>query len=233
MASEIRNRLMQMLQDPASFKGSPGFQFAMDSGTQALNRRAAATGIRGSGNALAALTKYGTGLAQQDYGNEVDRLGRLYATEDAGDVARTRNANDLTLGQGRLGLDRELGTGRLALDRDLGEGRLGLDAGLGYGRLQNDRDLGFGAQATTRRGQDLDYSLGSTQAANSYDLGRRTNDTNAQRNWYDYDIGGRRADTDAYSARTARGTAQSEDWYRRDSRRGFWNPPAPRPAGTY
>lgn len=221
MAGEIRNRLLSMLSDPSSYRASPGYQAAMAGGTQALNRRAAAGGVRGSGNALAALVKYGSDLATKDYGDNVDRLTRAYSVEDAGDIARTRNANDLTLGTGRLDLDRTLGTGALAVSQqnantthDLGFGRLGLDAYLG------DRGLD-----ETTRAHDLDYRLGSTRAANDFTLGSQANQNTAQRNWWDYDLGGRRAATDDYNARTARGTAQSQDWARRDDSRRFWSPP--------
>lgn len=233
MAGEIRNKLLAMMQ-PGGYQGSAGYQFARDQGEQALNRKAAAGGIRGTPNALAALIKYGTGVAAQDYGNEFDRLTRAYGVEDQGAVARERNANDLTLGTQantntatRNANDFTLGTGRLGLDttiagnnRDLGFGRLGLDASTAAGNL-----------AETTRAHDLDYSLGSTTAANNYDLGRRTNDTNAQRNWFDYDLGGRAADTAGYNARTQRGAAQSQDWYQRDQRRAYWNPRVVTPGG--
>lgn len=227
MAGEIRNRLMAMLDNPGTYQASPGYRFALDQGTQAAQRAAAASGNRGSGNALAAIAKYAQGLASQDYGSSVDRLGRLYATEDAGDIARTRNANDLTLGEGQLAAtntrnanDFTLGTGALDVSRqnanttrDLGFGRLNLDAGLGYGQL-----------GETTRAHDLDFTLGNTRAANDFTLGSQQNQNTAQRNAWDYNLGSRAADTAGYNARTQRGTAQSQDRARRDDSRRYWSP---------
>src|SRR3990167_1331723 len=43
---------------------TPGYQFTRDQGLEAVNRSAAASGYRGSGNVLQELTKYASGLAQ-------------------------------------------------------------------------------------------------------------------------------------------------------------------------
>jgi len=86
-----KNQLNSMLTDPNAFQGTPGFKFALNTGLDGIDRKMAAGGFSGSGNALAELTKYGTGLAQQDWGNQVDRLGHLSGQED-----------QLGLGQGQL-----------------------------------------------------------------------------------------------------------------------------------
>ncbi len=62
-----------------AFQTGPGYQFAMDQGTQALDRSAAGRGLFGSGNAAAALTGFGQGLANQEYGNWLSRLQGLGA----------------------------------------------------------------------------------------------------------------------------------------------------------
>jgi hypothetical protein len=56
-----------------NFQTSPGFQFQLDTGLDALTRAAAAQGGAG-GNTMVDAMKYGTGLAQQDWGNYVGRL---------------------------------------------------------------------------------------------------------------------------------------------------------------
>jgi hypothetical protein len=89
------NQLNQML--TGGYQGTPGFQFALDTGLQAVDRSNSRQ--RGSGNALAALTKYGTGLAQQDYGNQMDRLGRLQGQEQQFALGRESNSNQFQLGQ--------------------------------------------------------------------------------------------------------------------------------------
>jgi hypothetical protein len=51
----------------------------MKQGVQALDRSAAGAGLFGSGNNAAALTQYGQGLANQEYGNWLQRLAGLGA----------------------------------------------------------------------------------------------------------------------------------------------------------
>jgi len=57
-----------------AFQTGPGYQFALDQGTQAALRGASAAGMLNSGNTLTALTGYGQGLANQEYGSWLDRL---------------------------------------------------------------------------------------------------------------------------------------------------------------
>lgn len=233
MASVYENQLQQLLTNPGSFQGTPGFGFARDQGLQAASRSAAARGMRGSGNVLAELTKLGTGYAMQDYGSQVDRLGRLTGQDQANE-----------LGKGRLALDDRLGTGQLNLGRD----RLGLDRQLGNDRLSLDRDLGFGGLNQRRREGDQSFGLGMYRAGNDYELGREGNANTAQNNWYNYSLGRDRNNlTEAgmendfnnqqqqngigwYNARTNRGSAQSQNyWNSRDPR---YRDPV-KPPGTF
>ncbi|MES4992110.1 hypothetical protein ABVB70_17350 [Agrobacterium radiobacter] len=57
-----------------AFQAGPGYQFALDQGTQAALRGASASGMLNSGNTLTALSQYGQGLANQEYGSWLDRL---------------------------------------------------------------------------------------------------------------------------------------------------------------
>jgi len=57
----------------AQFQSSPGFDFQLNTGVDALARARAAAG-GATGNTLQDALKYGTGLAQQDWGNYVSRL---------------------------------------------------------------------------------------------------------------------------------------------------------------
>lgn len=56
---------------------TPGYQFRMDQGVNALNRSLAATGNRLSGRAVKAATRYGQGLASQEFSNRFNRLASL------------------------------------------------------------------------------------------------------------------------------------------------------------
>ena len=57
-----------------AFQAGPGYQFALDQGLQAAERGASAGGMLGSGNLLTALTEYGQGTANKEYGSWLDRL---------------------------------------------------------------------------------------------------------------------------------------------------------------
>lgn len=58
----------------------PGYQFQLQTGTQALDENAAATGNLMSGTTGEALENYGQGLAQTDYGNLYNQALNTYMT---------------------------------------------------------------------------------------------------------------------------------------------------------
>lgn len=64
-----------------AFQAGPGYQFAMDQGLNALNRRRAAGGMLDSGNADLDAIRFGTGLADQTYGDWLTRLSSLVNPE--------------------------------------------------------------------------------------------------------------------------------------------------------
>lgn len=64
-----------------AFTSSPGYQFQLDQGLDALNRTAAARGMLGGGNLSQDSIKYATGLASQDYNNWLGQLGGLVNPE--------------------------------------------------------------------------------------------------------------------------------------------------------
>lgn len=66
--------------DYSAFYESPDYQFARDEGLRGIERSAAARGGLASGNTLAALTQYSSGLASQNFGNYVNRLAGLAGT---------------------------------------------------------------------------------------------------------------------------------------------------------
>ncbi|MDQ5960570.1 MAG: hypothetical protein QG592_1653, partial [Pseudomonadota bacterium] len=57
-----------------AFTSSPGYQFSLDQGLDAINRRRATGGMLNSGNADIDALKFGQGLASQDYGNWLQNL---------------------------------------------------------------------------------------------------------------------------------------------------------------
>lgn len=64
-----------------AFQAGPGYEFALDQGLQALNRRRAAGGMLDSGNSDLDAIKFGTGLADSTYGDWLSRLGGLVNPE--------------------------------------------------------------------------------------------------------------------------------------------------------
>lgn len=61
------------LSNLAQIDQSPSYQWRYNQGLEAVNRTAAARGMLGSGNRLAELTKYGQGMASQEYEAEFQR----------------------------------------------------------------------------------------------------------------------------------------------------------------
>lgn len=59
------------------FQASPGYQFAVDEGTRALEGSAAASGNLRSGATMKALQDRGVGMANQEYGNWMNRLSGI------------------------------------------------------------------------------------------------------------------------------------------------------------
>lgn len=66
--------------DWSGFQNSPDYQFALDQGFKGLDRSAAAKGRLYSGGYGEDLTKFGQGLATQNYQNYMNNLGRLSNT---------------------------------------------------------------------------------------------------------------------------------------------------------
>ena len=60
-----------------TFTQSPGYQFAFDQGSRAVDASAAAKGMLRSGAQIKAQQQFGTGLANQEFGNYLTRLNSL------------------------------------------------------------------------------------------------------------------------------------------------------------
>lgn len=89
----------------SGFRETPGYQFAIEQGEKGVTNNLAALGMKNSGAALKALTRFRTGLADQTYG---DYLNRVAGVAGQGQAV-TQNVN--SLGQtyannaGSLGMD--------------------------------------------------------------------------------------------------------------------------------
>lgn len=74
-----------------NFQTDPGYQFALDQGTQNVLRNQSAAGQLNSGATDVALQNYGQGMANQQYGNYVSRLAPFLGmgTTTGGQIAQT------------------------------------------------------------------------------------------------------------------------------------------------
>jgi len=64
----------------SKLESTPGYQFRMNQGLQAMERSAAAKGNLLSGNTLAAAQEYGQGMASQEYQNRLSQLQNTVGT---------------------------------------------------------------------------------------------------------------------------------------------------------
>lgn len=89
----------------AGFTGSPGYNFQLQGGTNAVLNNASALGGVNSGNTLKALSSYGTGLANQDWYNYLASLGGVANTgENAAAMTGQIGANTAaTIGSNTIG----------------------------------------------------------------------------------------------------------------------------------
>lgn len=87
-AEAYRTRMNSLMDNPDSIANTGAYKFAFNQGQEALNRQLAAKGLLNSGNRLYELTKFGQGLASQQYGAEMDRLASLVNSTRAGDISR-------------------------------------------------------------------------------------------------------------------------------------------------
>ena len=96
-ANPYQARLNALLDNPDAIANTGVYKFALGQGQEAVNRNLAAKGLLKSGNRLAELTKFGQGLASQQYGQEADRLGRLYGIGEQSNIARENAQNQMKL----------------------------------------------------------------------------------------------------------------------------------------
>ena len=74
LAGTSDEALNNLIQNPGSVRSLPAYQFDQQEGQRAVDRSAAARGMDASGRTLKDLTRFGTGLADQTYGNQLSRL---------------------------------------------------------------------------------------------------------------------------------------------------------------
>lgn len=119
-----------------AFQAGPGYQFALDQGTQAALRGASASGMLSSGNTLTALSQYGQGLANQEYGGWLDRLSGVSSQglQAAGGQAQGYGA--------RSGVYQDSADDQLSLESGVTQGIMGANNQWATGMEANNKARG-------------------------------------------------------------------------------------------
>lgn len=110
-----------------AFQAGPGYDFALKQGEQSALRGASAAGMLNSGNTLAALTQYGQGTANKEYGSWLDRLagqsaqGLQAASGQASGYGTISDAYQNSIGR-RLGLESDYTSGITGVNNQSAQG---------------------------------------------------------------------------------------------------------------
>lgn len=86
--------------DYSGFQETPGFQFQMNQGQQAIDGSAAARGQVFSGATLKAQQQFGQGLANQEYGNYLNRLSGMAGAGQAAAGQQATAAGNMGVSSG-------------------------------------------------------------------------------------------------------------------------------------
>lgn len=151
--------LMRLQSDPSAINGSPAYQFRLSEGQRALERSAAARGGLAGGGFAKALTRYGQGLASEEYGNQ---WNRLYQAAGMGQrSAENLAAGDQHFADSMAGLYGAQGNARAAGDIAIGNATGGairsigniatMGAGGGLGSLAGGMGDAYGSIPTQNR----------------------------------------------------------------------------------
>lgn len=130
----------------AAFQAGPGYQFTLDSGLDALNRRRASGGMLDSGNADIDAIKFGTGLADQTYGSWLDRLGGYISPELQATQGKASSLGALS------DLSQQDATNRIGLYGNVASGNIGANNLQAQGESQGARNALGGALSLANLG---------------------------------------------------------------------------------
>jgi len=154
------------------FSASPGYQWAVDQGTQAVERSAAARGLLSSGGTEKAIARYVTGAASQDYDNYASRLAQL-----AG-VGQSATNSTVAAGQGTTNAitqaQQNAGNARASSYANTASGINGTVSNLASAYLYskspvfNGTGFGSGAGTTPLPTYNFNYTPTSVQPIGSY-----------------------------------------------------------------
>jgi hypothetical protein len=119
----------------SAYQTGPGYQFALDQALQAVNRGASAQGQLGSGQTSLDTMKAAYGLADQDYGNWLERLSGY-----DGKALGTANSQSNIYG-GMAGMDYNAGTAKAGYGWNAATGAAGAEADFQKGKDQTGANI--------------------------------------------------------------------------------------------
>lgn len=121
--------------DYSNFFASPDYQFRRDEGIRGIERTAAARGLTGSGNVLAALADYNSNLAAGEFGNYFNRQAALAGIgQTAVNTATTAGMNSANNVSGFLADAANARASGIAGQADAWNNAFGTIAGIAYDR---------------------------------------------------------------------------------------------------
>lgn len=166
----------------SAFQANPGYQWAQDQALDGIMRRQNAMGMLAGGNTLAALQERGMGLANQEYGSWLDRLGQLDARRQqlgygamsqsaqglAGiDMANAGRMADVAYNSGAAGANYDYGAGNTSANLMYGAGNRRADLSSQFGRDQAGLVSGMtDRMSTSNRNIGAAEAAGTTNAIN-------------------------------------------------------------------
>lgn len=120
----------------SEFKTTPGYDFQVQQGEKGVTNNLAALGLKGSGAALKALTKFRMGIADQTYNTYLDRLSgaSVGGQTQANTTAAAGTANALNVGAAATDAAAQRGSGYVAGTNAL-TGAIGNIANIGSNAL--------------------------------------------------------------------------------------------------
>lgn len=149
---------------------TPGYQFSLDQGNQAIQRSAAAAGMLNSGNTLASMDQYSQGLAQQTYGQYMNQL--LGIASQGNQATSNIATNQVNLGNNQANLTQSGGQAALNTYTNIGQawnnaytnqGNTYTEIQLANMAAQNNAIQNSNAQKTSLAGQLMNYQSNANQ----------------------------------------------------------------------
>jgi hypothetical protein len=146
-----------------NYQESPGQAWLRQQGERSRINQAAATGGTQGGNILKELTRFGTGLAAQDFGNQINRLGTLsgMGANASGQMSNNFMSTGQNIASGRNQFGQNLASGRTQFGRDLGSATTQLGQNLAQGRTNYGQQMAGNIGATTSALSQLQQQQGA------------------------------------------------------------------------